>query len=100
MAIEAYVPLFVQVGDHLIDRAILLTLYEPDGDNPSGSVTTERPLPEGAGGTLRLEATRGGESWLVAADQISVVNSSAVGFEFAMSSRPTREIISESSPET
>ncbi len=96
MAVEAYIPSgpdsVTYDGDPL-SQPVLITLYEPDGEKPNGSLTLDRPLPVGAEGSLVFEGTRDGKVWAVTVDRIIVRNSTAVGFEFSCAAPPRRVMV-------
>ncbi len=93
MTTEAYIPTAVTFAGRPIAEVFALTLYDPDGDDPHGSMTTHNPLPAGQrGGPLIVEGTRGGQSWQVTLREIEVLRSTAVGFEFIVYGRVQRNV--------
>lgn len=94
--IEAYIPSSIQFEGHSLDESHVVTLYNPDGDQAHGSVTTGQPLLAGTrGGPLVILGKRDGKDWRVLLPQIEVVNKTAVGFEFRMQAPPQRELVGD-----
>ena len=94
MTTEAYIPSEVRYGEKLIEGAFAVTLYDPDSDSPHGSMTTHQPLDEGArGGPLVIVGTRDGKRWRVTLPEIEVCRTTAVGCEYLIFGRLTREAL-------
>ncbi len=93
MTTEAYIPAAVTFAGRPIAEVFAVTLYDPDSDDPHGSMTTHQPLPAGQrGGPLLVEAARGGQRWRIALPEIEVLRSTAVGFEFIVFGRILRTL--------
>lgn len=86
MAVEAYIPLAMSVDDRAVNLPVLITLYDPQGDNACGAITTASPLSVGAQGSLEFEGTHHGRRWSVVIERISVTGQTAVGYEFRIDS--------------
>lgn len=83
MSVKAFIPSEVRFGDRAIKGARIITLYDPDGESPNGSMTTSEPLERGArGGPLVFVGIRDGKSWEITLTEIAVNNKTAVGFEY------------------
>ncbi len=83
MSVKAYIPSTVRFGDRTINGTRIITLYDPDGDKPNGSMTTSEPLQHGVrGGPLVFQGTRDGKSWEITLPEIAVNNKTAMGFEY------------------
>ena len=83
MAIEVYIPLEVAFQGQAVDDAAVLTLYDPDNDEPRGALTGPNPLPaDSDGGPLEVRGTREGKTWSVTIGRLAVTNRSAMGCEF------------------
>ncbi len=95
MAIEAYIPSSVTFDGRPQPDAALVTLYDPEGVSPRGSLTGPNDLERTAQGTLVLIGTRGGKEWRVTLPIITLVNKTAVGCEFSLDAPPTREVLRE-----
>ena len=95
MPIEAYIPDSVKLDGRAIASPIVLTLYNPDGDAPSGSLTANDPIAEGQSGRLVVEGARDGKLWSVTLPAITVTHKSAVGCEFAITGKPERTLLRE-----
>ncbi len=94
MTTEAYIPAEVTFGEKRIAEVFAVTLYDPDSDDPHGSMTTHQPLEEGErGGPLVVLGTRDGQQWRVTLPEIEVVRATAVGCEFIVFGRAERERI-------
>lgn len=93
MPLEAYIPNSVTLEEQPVASAILVTLYQPDGDSPTGSLTAGEPLPVGRYGRLVFEGTRDGKLWSVTVPHIAVTNKSALGCEFTITGKPERTVL-------
>lgn len=94
MAIEVYIPAEVSFRDDVIDNAVVFTLYDPDTDAPRAALTAPNALDTGArGGPLIVVGTRGGKRWRVTLPEIEVVNHTALGCEFRVHGRATRDAL-------
>ena len=82
MAVDGYVPLAVRINDRVVDLPFLITLYDLQGDDACGAITTASPLSVGTQGSLEFEGTHHGKTWSVVVGRITVTGQSAVGFEF------------------
>ncbi len=83
MTTDTYIPTAVTFAGRPIAEVFAVALYDPDSNEPNGSLTTHAPLPAGArGGPLIIEATRAGRRWRITLPEIEVCRSTAVGFEF------------------
>lgn len=83
MSVKAYIPSEVRFGDRPIKGTRIITLYDPDGDRPNGSMTTSEPLEHGVrGGPLVFLGVREGKSWEITLPEIAVNNKTAMGFEY------------------
>ncbi len=92
MTTEAYIPEEVTLAGRRIDEVFAVTLYDPDSDDPHGSMTTHNPLPEGQrAGPLIVVGTRDGKRWRVTLPEIEDYRSTAVGCEFTVFGRVRRE---------
>lgn len=98
MAVEAYKPESpdaVCLDGKPLPETIMVTLYDPDGDEPTGSVTTESPPSVGLKGTFTFQGNRDGKLWSVSIAQVTILNQTAVGSEFACADRPNRVLVRE-----
>ncbi len=95
MAVEAYIPDNTEFDGGPIDSPALITLYDPDGPAPSGSMTTSAPLDEGQTGRLVFRGLRGDKAWSVICPDVRVMNKTALGCEFSLASAPRREPLEE-----
>jgi hypothetical protein len=95
MAIVAYIPESLQLDGRAVASPLVLTLYNPDGDAPTGSLTANDPIPAGQSGRLVSEGTRGGKLWSVTLPQVTVTHKSAVGCEFSIAGKPERVVLKE-----
>ena len=95
MPLETYIPQSVQLDGRPVASPIQLTLYDPDGDSPSGSLTANDPLPQGQRGRLVFEGARDGKLWSVTLPSVTVTRKSAVGCEFTIAGRPQRTLLRE-----
>jgi hypothetical protein len=86
VAVEAYIPLAMSIDGRVVDPPVLITLYDAQGHDASGAITTAKPLSVGTEGCLRFKGTHGGRSWSVVIERISVTRQSAVGFECKINS--------------
>ena len=94
MTTEAYIPSEVRYGEKLIEEVFAVTLYDPDSDDPHGSMTTHQPLREGErGGPLTVIGTRDGKRWQITLPEIEVIRRTAVGCEFIVYGRLTRTVL-------
>ncbi len=93
MTTEAYIPEEVTFAGRRIDEVFAVTLYDPDSDDPHGSLTTHNPLAEGERGALVVTATRGGKRWRITLPEVEVSRSTAVGCEFTVFGRLAREAV-------
>ncbi len=94
MTTEAYIPTSVTLAGRPIADVFAVTLYDPDSDDPHGSLTTHNPLPAGQrGGPLIVEGTRGGQRWRITLPEIEVCRRTAVGFEYLVFGRVAREVV-------
>lgn len=92
MTTETYIPTRVALGARPIGDVFAITLYDPDSDEPHGAMTTHEPLAEGErGGPLEVVGTRDGKSWRITLPEIEVCRATAVGCEFTIFGRITRE---------
>jgi hypothetical protein len=92
MTTEAYIPSAVTYGGRRLDSVVVVTLYDPDSDDPHGAVTTPAPLAAGdRGGPLVVIGTRDQHTWRLTLPEIEVCRSTAVGFEFVVFGRVQRE---------
>ena len=92
MTTEAYIPTAVTFDGRALDDTLAATLYDPDGDDPHGALTTHHPLATGTrGGQLVIVGTRDKKSWRVTLPEIEVYRTTAVGFEFLIVGRIARE---------
>jgi len=98
MATEAYTEVEATFGDVPIHDVFVLTLYNPDSDDPHGALTTHQPLPEGARGPLIVSGRRDGKRWRVMLPEIEVYRSSAVGCEFTIFGAVKRQELPTSGP--
>jgi hypothetical protein len=91
MTTEAYIPVEVTFAGRPIAEVFAVTLYDPDSDDPHGSMTTHQPLDEGErGGPLVVLGTRDGKEWRVTLPEIEIIRRTAVGCEFIVLGRITR----------
>ena len=95
MALEAYIPESVNLDGRAVASPVVLTLYNPDGDSPTGSLTANDPIPEGQSGRLVFEGARDGKLWSVTLPSITVTHKSAVGCEFTIAGKPERTMLRE-----
>lgn len=96
MAVEAYIPTQVTLGGEVIPEVFVVTLYDPQGDHPRGSMTTAHPLPAGrTAGPLVVTGRRDGRLWRITAPQIEVINRSAVGFEYSIRGPLERAVLGD-----
>lgn len=96
MAVRAYVPSEVRLVDRPIRGTRLITLYDPDSDGPSGSMTTSEPLETGLrAGPLVFVGRRDGKQWRVTLPEIDVRNASALGFEYRINGPIVEELLGE-----
>lgn len=101
MATEAYIPSEVTYCGQPVEGALVLTLYDPDGDQPRGSLTGSNPLPVNqSGGPLEVRGARDGKLWKISIAEVDVVNRSAVGCEFRIVGDLRRELERVSAPAT
>jgi hypothetical protein len=90
MALEAYIPQEVTFAGQPVAAVFAVTLYNPDSDDPHGSLTTLNPPAEGTRGPLQLRGTRDGQAWQVELPEIEISRSTAVGCEFTIFGRAQR----------
>lgn len=95
MAVEAFIPDSVTINSEPVGEPVLITLYDPDGEAPAGSMTLKAPPPAGSVVSLAFEGTRDGKLWAVKMDRVEITNSSAVGCEFRVFGPPERRILKE-----
>ena len=76
----------MSINDRAVDPPILITLYDPEGDDACGAITTASPFSVGTQGRVEFEGTRGGKTWSVVIERISVTGQSGTGFEFKIDS--------------
>jgi hypothetical protein len=94
MTTEAYIPTEVTFDSRTLDEVFAVVLHDPDSDDPHGSMTTHNPLPAGTrGGPLVVVGTRDGRRWRITLPEIEVSRSSAVGFEYTIFGKVSRERI-------
>ncbi len=95
MTTEAYIPTAVTFDGRTLGDALVVTLYDPDSDDPHGSLTTHQPLAEGIrGGPLVIVGTRDKKTWQVTLPEIEVCRATAVGFEFVIHGGVQRAVLS------
>jgi len=99
VAVEAYIPEHVEFDGRAVESPVAVTLYDPDGQRPRGSMTAHGPIPAGSTGGLVFQGRRGGKVWSVVCPEITVTNKSALGCEFVLSSPPQRTVLAEEESE-
>ena len=87
---EAYIPSEVTFGGRRVVEVFAVTLYDPDSDDPHGSMTTHYPLAEGERGPLVVLGMRDGKQWRVTLPEIEVIRQTAIGCEFILYGRIAR----------
>jgi hypothetical protein len=93
MAVEAYIVSEACFESRPIPESHVVTLYDADGENAAGSMTTNHPIEPGLKGALTFVGLRGPDTYEVAIGRIEVRNASAVGFEFTVVGPITRELV-------
>lgn len=92
VTIETYIPERVTCAGRPIDETFAVVLYDADSDTPHGAMTTHAPPAENTrDGPLEVVGTREGRRWRVRIDQIEVVRSTSVGFEFNIFGKVDRQ---------
>lgn len=101
MPVRAYIPVEIRFQDRPIEGARLVTLYNPDGDDRNGSMTTTHPLEAGTrGGPLVVIGRREGTEWELTLPEIVVRNKSAVGFEYDILGPIEARVLREGVPDS
>ncbi len=90
MSLELYIPGAVLFAGRAIADPVAVTLYDPDSDDPHGSLTAGAPPAAGERGPLVVHGIRDGSEWEVRLDEIEISRSTAVGCEFTIFGRPQR----------
>jgi hypothetical protein len=102
LAVEVYIPDEVDFAGERCADAAVVTLYDPDGDNPCGALTGPNPLSSGRRGALTFTGARDGQTHEVSLQVIEVTNRSAMGCEFRIVGeivrKPMREAASIKAP--
>jgi len=99
VGVEAYIPDSVEFDGRAIESPVAVTLYDPDGPRPSGSLTAHAPIPAGSSGGLVFQGKRAGKVWSVVCPEITVTNKSALGCEFVLTLPPQRTVLAEEESE-
>ncbi|MBN2445832.1 MAG: hypothetical protein JXO22_03860 [Phycisphaerae bacterium] len=85
MPLEAYVPSEISLAGQPLDEISVLTLYDPDSDEPHGALTGPGAPEDGhRAGPLTLVGVREGAQWRVELDEIEVCHRTPVGCEFTI----------------
>ena len=98
MAVEAYIPSKVDLDGEPLDLPRLITLYDPQGSAPTGSLTGLTPLQSGEYGLLAFQGHRDGKPWRVVCPEMTVTATSALGCEFKLERSPTRTPLADLPP--
>ena len=85
MPLEAYVLSEISLAGEALDEISVLTLYDPDSDEPHGAMTGKGVPDNGRrGGPLTLIGVREGAQWCVELAEIEVCHRTPVGCEFTI----------------
>lgn len=95
MAIEAYIPQSVEFAGTTVADVMVITLYAPDHDESTGSLTGPHPLAAESRGSLTFVGRRDGKEWRVTLADARVTNRTALGCEFAVRGAAQREVLRE-----
>jgi hypothetical protein len=97
---EAYIPSDVRFAGRSVEEMFALTLHDPDGEAPHGSLTTHHPLREAQRGALEVIGRRDGKTWRVTLDEIEVCRATPVGCEFTIFGSVKRQKLDEQAGKT
>lgn len=91
MASETYIPTEVTFAGQPLDEVFALTLYNADGDDAHGSMTTSAPPAEAQRGPLAVTGMRDGKQWRLMLPEIEIYHATALGCEFTVLQPVQRE---------
>ncbi len=95
MALEAYVPSHIEFDTRPVEEVFVVTLYDADGPQPRGSMTTPHAPMQGSRGALTFVGRRDGKEWQVEVEDVSVTNRTALGCEYAIEGAIRRTVLRE-----